>query len=289
MLNQAPPGEPYRVATPEYFTTVGVKLLRGRTFTADDRLGGAMSVVINDALVRRYYPDRDPIGREIYLGAPDNRLFPQATIVGVVSDTRDGGLDAEPLPTVFIPMAMMPTWPSYSYVIRTSGDPTTVAGMVRSEIRAVDPTLPVENVTTMHAVLRESVAPARWSTTLLGSFAAVALVMAALGVFGVLSYTVTQRTRELGIRIALGAAPGAVRRLVVGQGMTLAVLGVAIGLAGALALTRFLEGMLFGVTRTDPVTYVAVSLLLVGVAAMAAYLPARRATRVDPMVALRAE
>jgi putative ABC transport system permease protein len=183
----------------------------------------------------------------------------------------------------------MPSWSWFSYVIRTNGDPAAVAGAARAAIRAVDPNVPVRNVRTLEAVLDEAVAPARWSTTLLGTFAAIALVMAALGVFGVLSFLVTQRTRELGIRIALGAAPAAVRRMVVGQGLGLAASGLALGLAGAYALTRLMTSLLYGVAPTDPITYVGVAALLVGIAAIASYLPARRATRVDPMIALRSE
>ena len=183
----------------------------------------------------------------------------------------------------------MPTWPAFSYVVRTSGNPTSVAADAREALRAVDDTRPVRNVRTVDAVLAESVAPARWSTTLLGVFAAVALVMAALGVFGVLSFVVTQRTRELGIRIALGAAPAVVRRMVVAHGLGLVAAGLALGVAGAVALTRLMASLLYGVAPTDPVTFAAVAAVMVGIAALASYLPARRATRVDPMVALRVE
>ena len=206
-----------------------------------------------------------------------------------VGNTRDAGLGTDPLPTVYVPHAVMPSWSWFSYVIRTNGDPAAVAGAARAAIRAVDPNVPVRNVRTLEAVLDEAVAPARWSTTLLGTFAAIALVMAALGVFGVLSFLVTQRTRELGIRIALGAAPAAVRRMVVGQGLGLAASGLALGLAGAYAVTRLMTSLLYGVAPTDPITYVGVAALLVGIAAIASYLPARRATRVDPMIALRSE
>ena len=283
-----PMGEAYRVVTPEYFATVGLPLKRGRLLTADDRRERP-AVVINEALARKYYEGEDPVGKEIYLGAPDNRLFDRGTIAGVVGNTRDAGLGSDPLPTVYIPYAVMPMWPSFSYVVRTTGEPLAVAGAAREAIRALDPNVPVRDVRTLDAVLAESVAPARWSTTLLGVFAAVALVMAALGVFGVLSFLVTQRTRELGIRIALGAAPAAVRRMVVGQGVGLVAAGLALGVAGAIALTRLMASLLYGVSATDPVTYAGVAAVLVGVAVLASYLPARRATRVDPMIALRAD
>ncbi|HEU4630001.1 MAG TPA: ABC transporter permease [Gemmatimonadaceae bacterium] len=283
-----PTGEAYRVVTPGYFATIGLPLKRGRLLTPDDRRERP-AVVINEALARRYYAGEDPIGKAIYLGAPDNRLFDHGTIVGVVGDTRDAGLGSDPLPTVYIPLAVMPGWRSFSYVVRTAGPPTAVAGAVRNVIRTLDATVPVRNVRTLDAVLAESVAPARWSTTLLGVFAGVALVMAALGVFGVLSFVVAQRTRELGIRMALGAAPSAVRRTVVRQGLRLVVAGLALGLAGAFALTRLMGSLLYGVAPTDPATYAGVAAVLVGTAAVASWLPARRATRVDPIIALRAE
>jgi len=283
-----PTGEAYRVVTPEYFETMGISLRRGRGIqTTDTR--DAPVVVVNEALVRKYYRGEDPLGKPVYLGAPDNRLFNQAPIVGVVSDTRDAGLGSDPLPTVYIPLAVIPGWPSFSYVLRTQQEPNALIVAARSAIRELDPTLPVRNVESMDEVLATAVAPARWSTTLLGVFAGVALVIAVLGVFGVLSFVVTQRARELGIRIALGAAPAQVRRLVVARGVALVLAGVALGIVGAVALTRFMGALLFGVTPTDPATYVAVAVILVGAALLASYLPARRATRVDPILALRAE
>jgi len=285
---EKPNGEAYRVVSPEYFATIGLPLKRGRLLGDGDRRESA-AVVINEALARKYYPNEDPVGKEVYLGAPDNRLFDRGTIVGVVGDTRDAGLGADPLPTVYIPLAVMPDWPAFSYVVRTAGEPAAVAAAARDAIRALDPNLPVRNVRTIDAVLAESVAPSRWSTTLLGVFAAVALVMAALGVFGVLSFLVTQRTRELGIRIALGAAPAAVRRMVVGQGLGLVAAGLALGLLGAVALTRLMKSLLYEVSPTDPLTYAGVAAVLVAIAALASWLPARRATRVDPVVALRSE
>jgi putative ABC transport system permease protein len=287
--NQTPPGEIYRVITPPYFETIGLPLLRGRLLTRDDRLDGMHAVVVNAALAKKYWPDGDPIGKEIYLGAPDNRLFDHGTIVGIVGDTKDGGLDADALPIVYGTNGLMPWWSSYSFVIRTSGDPTQLAAAVRREMRAIDPALAIQNLQSMDAVLRDQVAPARWSMTLLGVFAGIAVTMAALGVFGVLSFLVTQRTKELGIRLALGAEPGRLRRMVLAQGLGLAALGIAIGVGGALALTRLMASLLFGVTPSDPATFVAVSLLLITIAAVASYIPARRATQVDPLTALRSD
>ena len=283
-----PTGEAYRLVTPGYFETMGISLRRGRAFQTTDTRESPV-VVVNEALVRKYYRGEDPLGKPIYLGAPDNRLFREAPIVGVVSDTRDAGLGSDPLPTVYMPLAVMPGWRGFSYVLRTRQEPGAVIAAARRAIRELDPTLPVRDVQSMSEVLSSAVAPARWSTTLLGVFAGVALVIAVLGVFGVLSFVVTQRTRELGIRIALGAAPSQVRRLVVTRGIALVLVGVVTGIIGAIALTRFMGALLYGVTPTDPVTYGAVAAILVAAALLASYLPARRATRVDPILALRAE
>jgi predicted permease len=283
-----PDGEAYRVVSPEYFATIGLPLRRGRLLGPDDTRARP-ALVVNEALVRKYYPDEDPLGKAVYLGAPDNRLVDRALIVGVVADTRDVGLGADPLPTVYVPHAAMRAWPAFSFVVRTAGAPAATAAAARRAVAALDPSVPVRNVRAMGDVLAEAVAPARWSMTLMAAFAAVALATAALGVFGVLSYLVTQRRRELGIRMALGAAPRRLRRAVLGQGLALGAAGVALGLAGALALARLMTSLLFGVAATDAVTYAAVALLLVAVAAAASWLPARRATRVDPIVVLRAD
>jgi putative ABC transport system permease protein len=284
-----PTGEAYRVVTPEYFATVGQRLTLGRLLETSDRLD-APGVVVNQALVKKYYPGENPIGKEIYLGAPDNRLFDHAAIVGVVADTRDLGLGSDAVPTIYAPYALMPYWPAFSYVVRTTGSSTaTIISSSRAIIHAADPGVPVRGTQTLDDVLSAAVAPARWSAVLLGAFAMVALIMAVLGVFGVLSFIVTQRTRELGIRIALGASNTSVQGLVVGRGMLIVVAGLGVGLLGALALSRFMTSLLYGVTPTDPATYVGVGAVLLAAAALASYLPARRATRVDPIIALRAE
>jgi predicted permease len=287
--NETPPGEAYRVVSPEYFTTMGIRLVRGRFPTQDDDINRAPGLVVNEALARKYWPNADPIGKLVRLGAPGNYLIPETPIVGVVGDTPDAGLDSPPLPIVFMPMRIVPWWPVFTYVVRTAGPAESVTSRVRRELRASFPTIAIRNVRTMEAVLHDSVAPARLSMRLIGAFALVALITAALGVFGVLSFVVAQRTRELGIRIALGAAPTDVRRLVVGYGARLAVVGLAIGLVGSFALTRLIATMLFGVTPTDPVTFGTVSALLLGIGLVASWLPARRATRIDPISALRAD
>jgi predicted permease len=287
--NETPPGEAYRVVAPEYFQTMGIRLVRGRMPNADDRADRAPAVVVNEALAKQYWPNEDPIGKQIQLGAPGNYLNPPSQIVGIVGDTPDGGLDNAPIPAVFMPVRVAPWWTAYTFVIRTAGSPTAVTPAVRRELRALFPVTAIRNVQTMEEVLHDSVAPARLSMRLIVAFAIVALVTAALGVFGVLSFVVAQRTRELGIRIALGASPGDVQRLVIRHGSMLAVAGLAIGLAGSFALTRFIATMLFAVKPTDPLTFGAVSAILLGIGLLASWLPARRATRIDPIVALRSD
>jgi predicted permease len=287
--NETPPAEAYRVVTPDYFSTMGIRLLRGRLPTPDDRADHTPAVVVNEALAKRYWPNEDPIGKQVQLGAPGNYLIPPSPIVGIVANTPDGGLDAPPLPAVFLPLRVAPWWSAFSYVIRTNGRPTAVTSAVRRELRALFPAMAIRNVQTMDDVLYDSAAPARLSARLIGAFAIVALITAALGVFGVLSFVVAQRTRELGIRMALGAAPGDVRRMVLGYGSRLALAGLAIGLLGSFALTRLISGVLFGVTPTDPLTFGVVSAILLGIGVLASWLPARRATRIDPIVALRAD
>jgi putative ABC transport system permease protein len=286
--NVQPTGEAWRIVTPDYFATVGIRLAAGRLPTEADRRE-TPAIVVNEALVKKYYPNENPLGKPAYLGAPDNRFFPSAPIVGVVGDTHDAGLGVAPLPTVYIPYGVFPGGMSYTYVLKTTSDPASVVSSARDVIHELDPTLPIRRVRTFDDVLTAAVAPSRWSATLLGTFAGVALVIAVLGVFGVLSYLVAQRTRELGIRIALGASTMAVQRFIMARGMLLVGFGVAIGIVGATALTRFMTSLLYGVTPTDPLTLGGVAALLVGAAGLATYIPARRATRVDPMVALRAE
>jgi predicted permease len=287
--NETPPGEAYRVVAPDYFSTAGIRLIRGRFPTLDDRADGAPVVVVNEALAKKYWPNEDAIGKEVRLGAPGNYLNEPSPIVGIVGDTPDAGLDSPPIPVVFLPMRVAPWWPFFVYVIRTAGPPEAVMPAVRRELRAAFPTVAIRNVQTMETVLHDSVAPARLSMRLIGAFAIVALITAALGVFGVLSFVVAQRTRELGIRMALGAAPGDVRRMVIAYGGKLAAAGLLIGLLGSFALTRLISKLLFGVPPTDPVTFASVSVILLGIGVLASWLPARRATRIDPIAALRSD
>jgi putative ABC transport system permease protein len=287
--DRTPPSIPYRVVGVNYLKTMGIPLLRGRDFTEDDRVDRTRAIIVSSAAARRFWPNEDPIGKLIYLGAPDNKLFTDATVVGITADVKITGLGDPTEDVVYVPHRLMPSWNTFTFALRTTMDPTTLAAAVRVQLGQLDPGVPMVNVRTMDDVIARSVAPARSSMLLVGLFAAVALVLAVIGVFGVLSYTVTQRTTELGIRMALGASATRVKLLVLGQGMAPVLGGVAVGLGGAVLLTRFISSLLFGVSATDPVTFATVSMALTGVAAMASYLPARRATRVDPMSVLRQE
>ena len=287
-----PPAVPYRVVTPDYFKTMQIALVRGRLLTGMDGLDGTPSVVISESVVRRFWrseSDGQPIGAEIYLGAPDNRLFDRATIVGIVRDVKLAGLGNPLTDAVYGLNTLMPWWRNFTFTIRTAGDPTALAPSARQIVREADPMLAITSLQAMTDIMRTSIAPARASMLLLALFAGIAVIMAAVGVFGVMSYAVNLRSREMGIRLALGAQPADVKRLVVAEGMKHALIGVVIGLAGAAWVTRTMTSMLFGVAPGDPVTLAAGAALLLTTAAIACYLPARRATRVDPLIVLRTE
>jgi putative ABC transport system permease protein len=274
--------------TPNYHQLMGTPLLKGRAFTEQDGPDSPRVVIVNDAFARRFFPGEDPIGKRINFGDnADQTQNPWRTIVGVVADTRRNGFDREPRPESYMPLLQRsPGWAIY--VVRTSSpDPTTLVTAVRNAVRGIDPDQPIFGIKTMDQVMNETTAQRRLNTILLGTFAGLALVLAAVGIFGVMNYSVTQRTHEIGIRMALGAQRGDVLKLVVGQGMILACIGVAVGLFGAYALTRLLATMLYGVSATDPVVFVTVAGLLALVAVFACYLPALRASRVMPTVALR--
>lgn len=284
---QTPPGVPYRVVAWDALQTLGIPLLRGRYLTPDDRLEGERGVLVSDSVARRFWPDGNALGQRIYLGAPDNRIVDDVVIVGIVGDVKQAGLDERASEAVYLPHTLVPFVTSFSFALRTSLEPGSLTAGARAGIREIDPTVPMFGVQTMDETLAQSVRPARSSMLLIGLLAAVALLLALLGVFSVLSYTVTQRTTELGIRMALGAGGGRIALLVLGAGMLPVVCGVALGLAGALALTRFMASLLFGVTPTDPATFASVATLIILVAAIASYLPARRAAHVDPITVLR--
>ncbi|MGH9314291.1 MAG: ADOP family duplicated permease, partial [Vicinamibacterales bacterium] len=273
-----------RRVTPGYFRTVGLTLVRGRLLRDGDTTTAAPVALINEAAARRFFPGTDPIGARIgFWGA-------QREIVGVVANEKFQGLDQAPPLATYVPLAQAPSANGAGVLlIRAAGDPVALVSAVRGAIRDVDPGLAIFAVEPLADTLARSVAQRRFTMLLLGLFAVIALTLAAVGVHGVLSYGVAQRTREIGIRMALGARPASVLRLIVGQGVLLAAVGVALGLAGAIALTRLLATLLLGVTPTDAATLTVVILVLAGTAVLASYLPARRAMRVDPSVALRAE
>ena len=284
-----PPGIPYRVITSGYFTTMQIPLVRGRLLTDNDGLRGTPSVVVSESVARRFWPSEDPVGADIYMGAPDYKLFDRATVVGVVKDVQLSGLGGNLTDVVYGLNTLMPWWRNFTFTVRTAGEPATLASAARQIVRDADPALAVTGLQAMTDIMRTSVAPTRASMLLLALFAAVALVMAAVGVFGVMSYAVNLRTREMGIRLALGARPAEVRRMIVTDGMKQAVAGVVIGVGGAIWLTRMMTSMLFGVAPGDPLTLACVAALLLLTAALACYVPARRATHVDPLVVLRTE
>jgi putative ABC transport system permease protein len=284
------PAMQVRVATPDYFDAVGIPLKRGRGFTADDRENTPRVVLITEAAARQFFPGEDPLGKTIKLGWGRGPGKPRAggEVVGVVGDVKDAGLNEDDPPQIYLPLRQWPV-SFMAVVVKTAVAPASITDAVRAQVAAVDPNLPVSNVSTLEAIVAKSISQQRFYMTLLTIFAAVALVLAAIGIFGVLSYAVSQRTREIGIRMALGAQERSVISLIVRQAMLLVTGGVAAGTVAALLLSETMAKMLFNVTARDPVTFVSVAGVLAAVALLASYLPARRATRVDPIVALRAE
>ena len=274
----------YRVISSNYFEALGIPLLKGRAFTEQDNSDSPPTAIINETAAKRYWPNEEPIGKRLRIQSGD----PWMEVVGVVGNVKHLGLDTQSKAELYVPYLKDP-WPFMTIVVRSASNPKSLADAMRNEVWAIDKDLPVPEIKTMDELLSGSIARRRFNMLLLGIFAAVALVLAAVGIYGVMSYSVTQRTHEIGVRMALGATQSNVMKLVVGQGITLALIGVGIGLAGALALTRVLASLLFEVSTTDPATFAIISVLLTGVALAACFVPARRASRVDPMVALRYE
>ncbi|MFL6255011.1 MAG: ABC transporter permease [Pyrinomonadaceae bacterium] len=272
--------------TPDYFDVMGIPLVRGERLSERHRADVPDVTVINEAMARRYFPGEDPIGKRLNLGDPANT--PWMTVIGIVRDARTGGLDKEPYPQMYVPAAQSPSRAG-TFVARTSGEPTSIAPALRRELAAIDRDLPLYNMSTMERVLSDSISRRRFQMILIAAFAGVGLLLAAVGIYGVISYSVAQRRHEIGVRMALGARAANILRLVVGQGLGLTLAGVGLGLAGAFVLTRVLASLLYGVSATDPLTFACVSLALLGVALLACLVPARRATKVDPMIALRYE
>ncbi|MDQ3314271.1 MAG: ABC transporter permease [Verrucomicrobiota bacterium] len=278
------PGVEVRVITPTYFQAMGIPLLKGRLL--DERDGKDSRVLlINETMAKKYFPNQDPVGKRIEVTWGDGEID---EIVGVVGDIREGALNKEPETAIYWPHPREP-YSGMALVVRTSGDATRFGTTVAKEIRALDPEQPVADVRTMKQVISKSIARPRFNTVLLSIFAGVALVLASVGLYGVMNHSATQRTHEVGIRMALGATRADIMRLVVGNGMLLTLIGIAIGVVASCGLTRVMQRFLFGVAPTDVLTFVAVSLLLIAVALVANYIPARKATRVNPVIALRYE
>jgi putative ABC transport system permease protein len=274
----------YRDASADYFRTMGIPLRKGRYFTDQDKADRPLVAIINETLARRYWPDgSDPLGQRLRFSA---RLV--AEIVGIVGDVKHSGLDKQSTPTVYTSYLQIPEM-KMSLVVRTASDPAAMIRAVKNQVYAVDKDQPMYKIRTMEQAVLESQSSPRFNLIMLGIFAAVALLLAAAGIYGVISYAVTQRTREIGIRMALGAERRDVLRLVIAQGTTLTITGVSVGLCAALALTRVMSTLLFGVSATDPAIFVSASLFLAAVAIIASYIPARRAMNVDPTVSLRYE
>jgi putative ABC transport system permease protein len=286
-----------------YFQAMGARLVAGRWFEPSDDAGAPPVVMVNRTVMRRLFNNENPVGRLVHI---DGRLeFPPQQIIGVMEDMRHGRLDVEPTPQMFVDYRQvlaltqarkMPTatqerlaFGFLSFFVRTGRDPATLMPAVRSLVNRVDPGAGIDVMLPMEELVASSLTRQRFYAILLGMFAAIAAVLGAIGIYGVLAYAVSQRTQEIGIRMALGAERGAVRRMVLGRGMLLMTIGIVLGLAGAAGLARYLSGMLYDVTPLDPATYAAVAALFAAAALLASYLPARRATQVDPVVALRCE
>jgi putative ABC transport system permease protein len=280
-----------RFATDDYFRAMGIPLLRGRTFTGQDAAGAPYALLLSETAVARHFPGEDPIGRRLtltYPRGPNPGGLLTGEVVGVVGSVRQLGLDEAAEPEIYVSYRQVPVG-SMDLAVRGELPPMALAATIREAIREIDPSLAVGEFRTVEQIVADSVAQPRFYMLLLSIFAAVALVLASIGIFGVISYAVVQRTREIGIRVALGAAPGTVLRLVVGGALSLTGIGLGFGLVGALLGNRILGGLLFGVTPSDPLTLVVVVTILLAVSLVASYLPARRAVRVDPIAALRME
>jgi putative ABC transport system permease protein len=286
----APPGRAptadYVAVSPNYFHVVGVPLLRGRNFSDQDAMSAPKVAIISQDLARIYFPHQDPIGQHLIFGFPDSNV--KREIVGVVGDMRDAALNQIPGPMLYVPFPQGPFW-GVGLMAKTSLSASDAAHAIRQKVYEVDRNLPVTDIGWMSETIDASLAGSRLRTLLLSLFGAIALALAAAGIFGLISYSVSCRTHEFGIRIALGGGRREILQLVLGEALRLALIGVGAGIVAALGLTRLISSLLFGVRATDPATLIVLPLVLTGVALLAAYLPARRATKVDPMVALRHE
>ena len=275
-----------RVIEPDYFRTMRIALQRGRLFTGREDARESHVVIVSDALVQRYFPNQNPLGKKITIDMKDENA--PSEIVGVVGDVKHYGLDSTPHPTVYWPHPEL-VYNSMTLVVRSKADPVRLTGSIRAIVQSIDPDLPVSEVRTMEQWMSDSVAQARFNTLLLGIFSTVALLLAVIGIYGVMSATITERTHEIGIRMALGAMPRDIWRQTLVAGAVITLVGLSAGFAASLMLTRLLASLLFNVKPGDPATFALVTAVLASVALLACYLPARRAMRVDPMVSLRYE
>ena len=272
--------------TADYFATLGIPLRRGRFFTSFDRDGAQPVVLISETAARRFWPDEDPVGKKINLDfVGDSKV---REIIGVVGDVRHEGLDSDPRTEVFMPH-LQASYGSMTYVVRTTSQPSVSLQAIKNEIWAVNKNLPFSSISTVDELVSRSLGERRFNLILLGAFAGIALTLAGIGIYGLISFSTSRRTHEIGVRIALGAQTRDIMTAVLKEGMLLTTAGLALGLIASIALTRLLSSLLFGITATDPLTFIAISLVLAGVALVACFVPARRATRVDPMIALRYE
>jgi predicted permease len=292
-------GGQWMTVAPGYFEVFHIPLKRGRTFNERDTGGAPGVVIINEAMAKQFWPDGDPLNDRLAIGRGGMREFASEVdrqIIGVVGDTRDGGLNSTPGPAMYVPYAQVPdlvtalnsTIGPLSWVVRTQGDPHLLSAPIQEQIRQASG-LPVTNLRSMEEVVSRSISRQRFNMWLMTVFGTSALLLAAIGIYGLMAYSVAQRTQEIGIRLALGASAAQVKNMVVAQGMRLAIVGVVIGLASAFGLARLMQTLLFGVTTRDPLVFAGVPIVLTMVAFLAVWLPARRASHVDPMVALRYE
>jgi predicted permease len=279
---------PYDSVTPEFFTTLRIPLRRGRLFTSADGPATQRVVVVNESLARRFFPDDDALGKRVTYDDPTDAQARWLTIVGIVADTRRGGVDREPRAELYYPLTQLPDRRMY-VLVRTSGDPLALVRPAQAQVWAIDSNQPTASVRSVEAILADAQANRRFTTLLLGLFSIVALALAAIGIYGVIAYSTAQRVQEIGIRMALGASRTHVLTSVLKEAAIIGIAGLALGIAAALALTRFLSGLLFGVGARDPMTFVALPLGLLLVAVVAALIPATRAVRVNPLVALRGD
>jgi len=280
------PDEPTRAAprgiTPGYFQAMGITLKQGRGFATQDTVASPRVAIVNETMARRYWPDASPIGRRVRLGGTETWM----EVVGIVGDVKYWGLDVPVNPEIYMPMPQYP-WRAINLAVASDVDPAGLAGAVRDQLKAIDPALPLSNVMTMNEVVSRSVASRRAVMLLLAIFGVLALTLAAAGIYGVMAHIVALRTSEIGVRMTLGARPADVMRLILGEGLFQASLGLVIGAGGAVLLMRWLRTLLFEVSPTDPLTLAAVMILLLATALIACVVPARRAMRVDPISALR--